>query len=88
MGKFNPPRRKRNAEVRLREYLTPAEVERMIDAAKGAGRHGRRDAALVLVAYRHALRVSELVSLRRDHVDLEQGGSGALTASGAHLDKV
>jgi type 1 fimbriae regulatory protein FimB/type 1 fimbriae regulatory protein FimE len=68
-----PPRRAPNAERRSREYLTPAEVEALIDAARSAGRYGHRDAALILLAYRHALRVSELVSLQRDQVDLEQG---------------
>jgi integrase len=69
----SPPRRAPNATVRSREYLTPAEVEKMMAAAKGTGRHGPRDAALILIAYRHALRVSELVALRRDQVDLGQG---------------
>lgn len=68
-----PPQRRKNAEVRSREYLTPAEVEAMIYAAKGSGRHGRRDAALIILTYRHALRVSELVALRKDQVDFEQG---------------
>lgn len=61
-----PPRRVSNASVRSREYLTPAEVDSMIDAARSTGRYGHRDATLILLAYRHALRVSELVSLRRD----------------------
>jgi type 1 fimbriae regulatory protein FimB/type 1 fimbriae regulatory protein FimE len=68
-----PPRRRRNAEVRSREYLSPAEVDRLIAAAKGSGRHGHRDATLILLMYRHALRVGEVVALRRDQVDLEQG---------------
>ena len=37
------------------------------------GRHGRRDSALILIAYLHGLRVSELVSLRWDQIDLAQG---------------
>jgi type 1 fimbriae regulatory protein FimB/type 1 fimbriae regulatory protein FimE len=37
------------------------------------GRHGHRDSTLILIAYRHALRVGELVALRWDQVDLKQG---------------
>lgn len=65
-----PPRRLPNREVRSREYLTPPEVEKLIEAATKAGRHGQRDAALLLLAYRHGLRVSELVALRWEQVDL------------------
>jgi type 1 fimbriae regulatory protein FimB/type 1 fimbriae regulatory protein FimE len=68
-----PPRKPRNAERRSREYLTPAEVERLVKAAERLGRHGHRDGAIILVAYRHALRVSELCALRWDQVDLVQG---------------
>jgi type 1 fimbriae regulatory protein FimB/type 1 fimbriae regulatory protein FimE len=58
--------------VRSREYLTPAEVEKLIRAAARVGRHRHRDATLILVAYRHGLRVGELVSLRWDQVDFEE----------------
>ena len=68
-----PPLRRRNSEVRSREYLTPAEIERLIASAKSLGRHGHRDATLILLAYRHGLRVSELVAIRWDMVDLKQG---------------
>ena len=37
------------------------------------GRHGHRDRTLILLAYRHGLRVSELVALRWEQVDLIQG---------------
>jgi len=57
------PRRRRNGELRTREYLTEHEVERLIAAAK-RNRHGHRDATMVLVAHRHGLRVAELVDLR------------------------
>ena len=67
-----PPRRRPNAEVRTREYLTQAEVERLI-AVAGDNRHGHRDATMVLVAYRHGLRVSELVTLRWDAIDFGHG---------------
>jgi hypothetical protein len=49
------PIRRPNADMRSREYLTPAEVEKLIAAAK-LGRHGHRDATLILVAFRHGLR--------------------------------
>jgi len=67
------PVRKANAAYRSREYLLEKEVAALIEAAAGVGRHGTRDAALILIAYRHGLRVSELVSLRWDQVDLRQG---------------
>lgn len=72
-GKVTPPRRVPNAERRSREYLTPSEVDRLIDAAGKAARYPQRDRALLLIAYRHALRVGELVALRWDAVDLRHG---------------
>jgi integrase len=63
------PTRRRNSDLRTREYLTEAEVDRLIAAAK-RNRWGQRDATMVLVAYRHGLRVSELVDLRWDQVDV------------------
>ena len=57
------PRRLPNGKLRTRVYLTEAEVERLMGAAKG-NRYGHRDATMVLVAYRHGLRASELVDLR------------------------
>lgn len=64
-----PPRRVPNADVRSREYLTPAETDALMQAARKVGRHGHRDTTLILIAYRHGFRVSELVSLRWDQVD-------------------
>jgi len=68
-----PPPRKKNADVRPREYLLPDEINRVLAAAKTLGRHGHRDHTLILLAYRHGLRVSELIALRWDMVDLKQG---------------
>jgi type 1 fimbriae regulatory protein FimB/type 1 fimbriae regulatory protein FimE len=65
--------RRKNAEYRNREYLSEKEVNAVITAATHVGRHGLRDATLILIAYRHGLRVSELVALRWDQVDLAQG---------------
>jgi len=72
-GKVLPPRRKKNADVRSREYLTSDEVDRLAKAAKNVGRHGLRDTTMILLAFRHALRVSEMIALRWDQVDLKQG---------------
>ena len=67
------PRKPRNKDVRSREYLTPNEVAKLNTGAGTVGRHRLRDKTLILIAYRHALRVSELVSLRWDQIDLKQG---------------
>jgi type 1 fimbriae regulatory protein FimE len=67
------PVRRANAAYRSREYLSEKEVEALMAAAASLGRHGARDATLILLAYRHGLRVSELVSLRWDQVALQQG---------------
>ena len=62
------PRRKPNSVYRTREHLTGAEVDRLIHAAK-TNRWGHRDATMILVAFRHGLRSSELVDLRWDEID-------------------
>ena len=64
------PRRKPNAEYRSREHLTEREVGQLIEAMKD-NRWGHRDAMMVLIAFRHGLRASELVDLHWDQVDLE-----------------
>jgi type 1 fimbriae regulatory protein FimB/type 1 fimbriae regulatory protein FimE len=69
IGTVSPPRRKPNAELRTREFLTEPEIERLRNAAKG-NRWGQRDAAMILIAYRHGLRAAELVDLRWDQVEL------------------
>ena len=62
------PKRRPNAEMRSREHLTEAEVDKLVHAAKG-NRWGHRDSTMILVAWRHGLRVSELVDLRWDQID-------------------
>src|SRR6516164_1463173 len=61
------PRRPPNADLRTREYLTEAEVERLLRATK-SNRWAHRDATMILVAYRHGLRASELTDLRGDEL--------------------
>jgi type 1 fimbriae regulatory protein FimB/type 1 fimbriae regulatory protein FimE len=71
--KVIPPRRRKNAALRSREYLTSDEVDRLAKTARKLGRHGHRDATMIIHAFRHALRVSELIALRWDQVNLKQG---------------
>src|SRR4051812_40645647 len=54
------PIKPRNRDVRPREYLSEAEVDQLCKAAQKRGRYGHRDATMILIAYRHGLRVSEL----------------------------
>jgi type 1 fimbriae regulatory protein FimB/type 1 fimbriae regulatory protein FimE len=69
-----PSNRKPNQESRTREHLTSDEVERIIDAARRAGgRLANRDVLLIMMAYRHDFRASELIALRWDQIDLKAG---------------
>jgi len=62
------PRRPR----RLPRALSPAETERLIDAAIGTTPRSLRDRALVELLYGAGLRVSEAVGLERSGVDTEE----------------
>ncbi len=64
-----PPGRPRNIDLRSREYLLPAEVARLVEQAGKVGRHRHRDKCMMLTAYRHGLRVSELVNLFWNQID-------------------
>src|SRR5262249_1686024 len=66
------PRRRPNAELRPREHLTEREVEVLIEAAK-RNRWGQRDSTMLLIAFRHGLRASELCELQWSDVEFETG---------------
>lgn len=66
------PIRKANIDLRSREYLTPNEIDLLLKTARG-NRSGHRDATMILIAYRHGLRSSELCALRWDQFDMKQG---------------
>ncbi|MGA8323435.1 MAG: tyrosine-type recombinase/integrase [Xanthobacteraceae bacterium] len=66
------PKRLPNAELRTREHLTEAEVERLTAAAR-KNRWGHRDATMILVAYRHGFRPAEAVDLRWDQIEFASG---------------
>jgi type 1 fimbriae regulatory protein FimB/type 1 fimbriae regulatory protein FimE len=63
------PARKANDAYRVREHLTEAEMTKLLAALRG-NRHGHRDWLIVLLIYRHGLRVSEACDLRWDDIDL------------------
>jgi integrase len=62
-----------NSSVRTREYLTPAEIERLMAAARKSSRYGHRDATMILIGYRHGLRASELCDVQWSQVELTTG---------------
>jgi integrase len=64
------PLRRPNSDLRSREYLTVAEVTALAEAAKH-NRQGQRDATMILLAFRHGLRATELVGLRWDQVSFD-----------------
>lgn len=57
----------------VRKHLTGSEVELLCRTAGRLGRNGPRDGLMILMAFRHGLRCSELVALKWDQVDFQRG---------------
>lgn len=55
-----------------RRFLTAREVAGMMEAVRG-GSNGARDYCLILMAFRHGMRISELLDLRYRDMDLDAG---------------
>lgn len=70
--KNNPPVKRPNLELRCREHLLPDEVEALIKAARDS-RYPDRNSTLILIMYRHGLRVGEVCALRWAQFDLRMG---------------
>jgi len=62
-----------NFTVRTRDYLTQREISKLMDAARSGSRYGHRDSTMILIAYRHGLRASELCDLQWSQVDFNAG---------------
>ena len=58
---------------RTRQYLTANEVEELTATARKSSRYGHRDATMILIAYRHGLRASEICDLQWHQVELNAG---------------
>jgi type 1 fimbriae regulatory protein FimB len=56
---------------RKREYLTQEEISKLLAASKTASRNPEHDYCILLLMFRHGLRVSELCSLKLSDIDLE-----------------
>src|ERR1700726_4078745 len=59
--------------ARTREYLTGAEIEKLMAAARKSSRYGHRDATMILLAYRHGFRASELCDLQWHQIEPNSG---------------
>lgn len=87
---FNLGPRLPNREYRGRDWLEPGEVEAMIQAVRRyAARHPRskrfahRDEAIILLTWRHGLRISEALELKWQSINLTTGHVMVLRRKGS-----
>lgn len=72
-SRVRPPRKRRVPQLSERRHLLHAEIQSMITQSRTEPGHGLRNALLILLAYNHALRVTELLALRWSDINLHQG---------------
>jgi len=68
-GKFRPHKQNNLSS----ETISKKDVQRLITAANKLGRSGLRDATIIMMAYAHGLKVSEITNLKWSHIDLDKG---------------
>jgi type 1 fimbriae regulatory protein FimB/type 1 fimbriae regulatory protein FimE len=66
-----PPVKQKPDGPKTRLYLTEFEVNKLIAAAKSVGRLGNRDSTMILLAFRHGMRCTEIVNLQWDQIQLD-----------------
>jgi type 1 fimbriae regulatory protein FimB len=65
-----PTKLNETIDTHAKNFLTEAEMKRFLASARKT-EHGVRDYCMMLMAYRHGLRVSELIDIRFKDLDLE-----------------
>jgi type 1 fimbriae regulatory protein FimE len=71
VARRQPPRKQHAPQLRERRHLTEPEIEKMINCTRSQGELGLRNAVMVTLMYTHALRVSEIIQLKWDDIDVE-----------------
>lgn len=61
-----------NDAIRTRNYLLASEID-CIEKQSRKGHNPKRDSLMVRMAFRHGLRISELVDIRWSDIDFKQG---------------
>ena len=70
---MNSPKKPKNTEQRTREFLAVKEIQLIRKQARKNTMHGHRNDTLMLMMFKHALRVSEAIDLQWEHVDFNLG---------------
>lgn len=65
-----PKKLNQTIDQKEKNFLTESEMKKFLEAARKT-RHGVRDHCLMLMAFRHGLRVSELIDIRLKDLDIE-----------------
>ncbi|MCI0507408.1 MAG: tyrosine-type recombinase/integrase [Gammaproteobacteria bacterium] len=73
LGAYSGRTKRRINHATSPALLTARQIERLIKAAQQIGNHGMRNATFMLMAYRHGLRIDELINLKWTHIDLDAG---------------